>query len=155
MKGRGAWFVLHVLLILGLLIFTLKGIFALRGYLFWTEILALLGLLVIGSLALMRYVDQGVRRLLFLLYIVGGLNVLVMTSLTGRLSWQALIIALVGAILSFPYARYKEEKPAEEQFNGKEIPAAEKEQLDVDVTALPEKKAAPRKRKAGRRKTKK
>ena len=154
MKGWGAWFVLHVFLFLALLLFMLMSIFALGGYLFWLEVLALLGLLVIGALALVRYVEQGVRRLLFLLYLVGGLNVLVITSLTGRLSWQALVIALVGAILSFPYTRYKEEKPEEEQFNGKEEHHIESEPV-IDVAVVPEKKAARKRKKAGRKKKKK
>src|SRR3989344_2970066 len=120
MKGRGAWFVLHVFLILVLLLFTLKSIFNLRGYLFWSEVLTILGLLLISGLAVVRYVERGERRLLLLMYMVAGLNVLVVTSLSGELSWQALIVALVGVILSFPYTRYKEETPAEEQFNGNE-----------------------------------
>lgn len=154
MKGRGAWFILHVILVLGLLLFTLMSIFNLGGYLFWLEVLAVFGLLLIGGLAVVRYVESGERRLLLWMYIVGGLNVLVVTSLSGKLSWQALILAVVGAILAFPYARQREEEGVgEEQFNGKEEEAPQ-EPIDADVTLVPQKKASARKKKAKRKKTK-
>ncbi len=160
MKGRVGWFVLHLLLVLALLLFMLKSIFGIGGYLFWTEVVALLGLTGLGIIGVAHHFERGKRGILFYFYGIGFLNVLVIAALTRELSigsFVSFVLSLVGLIITFNYgstAREGEDKLDEHTFNGEEIRhEAEKTEPLVDVTVLPEKKA--KKKKGGGKKQKK
>ena len=142
MKRIGG-FVVHTLLLLVLLLWTVQAIFAIKGRLFQLEIVALLGLLALALLGMVQYA-QGNDAQVRVVYAIGLANILALSLVKWQLFYIPLIAAAVGLGVSF--ARDECQEVPEVQVHEVEPVVTE-----VKVESAPQKKA---KRNRGRPKKK-
>ena len=142
MKRIGG-FVVHTILLLVLLLWTVQAIFAIKGRLFQLEIVALLGLLALALLGMLQYA-QGNDAQIRVVYAIGLANILALSLVKWQLFYIPFIAAAVGLGVSF--ARDECQEVPEVQVHEVEPVVTE-----VKVESAPQKKT---KRKRGRPKKK-
>ena len=102
MKRIGG-FVAHLFVLLVLFLWTVQAIFTTlfgKGKLFWLEMIALAGMLVLAVLS-MAVFTRGNRAGVRAVYVIGLINILALSLLKWQLFFIPLIAAIVGIAVSF------------------------------------------------------
>ena len=99
MRTQVGGFVLHTLILLILFLSVIDNIFLFSGKIFWMEMIAITGLVLMAALTMGMYAKQGSRALLFV-YGALLLNVIVLSSIAAEIFWLSLIFAAGGLVIS-------------------------------------------------------
>src|SRR3989344_36940 len=99
MRTHVGGFVLHTLILLILFLSVIDNIFLFGGKIFWMEIIAITGLVLMAGLSMRRYAKQGSRALLFV-YGALLLDVIVLSSIASEIFWLSLVFAAGGLVVS-------------------------------------------------------
>ena len=115
---------MHTLILLILFLSVIDNIFLFGGKIFWMEMIAITGLVLMAALTMGMYAKQGSRALLFV-YGALLLNVIVLSSIAAEIFWLSLIFAAGGLVISlrkkerrhedFSDVRVEEVKPEKEK----------------------------------------
>lgn len=99
MKRIGG-FILHAILLLVFLLWTVQAVFVIKGKLFQAEVFVLLGLLLLAVLGLVQYA-QGNDAQVRVVYAIGLINILALSLLKWHFFYIPLIAAVAGLCISF------------------------------------------------------